>query len=159
MMDITSKAEQDRSAFLVQARTLYKNQMKKYLIIPITVVLLALCNVSKAQVLSPAAFEKKLAQEKGILIDVRSAEEYQNERIKGAKNIDVTLTSFKSRIDSLDKTRAYFVYCGIGKRSAKAATIMRESGFKKVYDLEKGLGEWKSKGFETIKGIPAHDGN
>jgi rhodanese-related sulfurtransferase len=37
----------------------------------------------------------------------------------------------------------------VGKRSAKALSIMKKEGFKHVYDLEGGLTEWKKKGYNV----------
>lgn len=121
--------------------------MKKVQII-ISFLSLVTC-FSNAQTLSAKKFQHQLENERGILIDVRTQEEYQKERLKNAININVNDAAFVSNINKLDKQKSYFLYCGIGKRSAKAAAIMKENGFLHVYDLEKGLDEWKAKGFPT----------
>jgi phage shock protein E len=155
MISIIFKCEQYRCGFFDLKLTLHKKTMKNYFKTAITLIASIMTfQVVSAQTLSPEDFRKTMKKENGVLIDVRTPEEFQAERIRGAINIDVMAATFTSQIESLDKTRAYFLYCGIGKRSAKAAGIMKEAGFTKVYDLEKGLGEWKSKGFETQKPLP-----
>lgn len=103
-----------------------------------------------SQTLSPKKFKKKLSNEKVILIDVRSPEEFNNERIEGAININVNDSLFKHEIGELDKTKTYFLYCGIGKRSAKALQVMKQEGFKRVFDLEGGLTAWKKRGYKIV---------
>lgn len=104
-----------------------------------------------AKTLSPEQFQQQLKKQHGVLVDVRTPEEFSTERIADAININVQADDFKIRIVNFDKDQVYFLYCGIGKRSAKAMDIMREVGFKKVYDLKGGLMEWKKKGFPVIK--------
>jgi rhodanese-related sulfurtransferase len=101
--------------------------------------------------LSPAQFKHRLERHHGVLVDVRTPAEYQAECIAGAININVQADDFKTRIGNLDKNKEYFLYCGIGKRSAMARGIMEEAGFKTVYDLKGGLTEWKQKGFPVTK--------
>lgn len=100
-----------------------------------------------AKSLPPAQFKHQLEKCNGVLVDVRTPEQYNSECIAGAININVQADDFKSRIENLNKSEAYFLYCGTGKRSAKAMEMMLEAGFKKVYDLKGGLTEWKKKGF------------
>jgi rhodanese-related sulfurtransferase len=121
--------------------------MKKIQVIAL--FLFAFTGFLKAQTLPADKFQQQLKKEKGILVDVRTPGEFNTERIKGAINIDVNDSAFVSTISKLDKNKPYFLYCGIGKRSARAAAIMREHGFKMVYDLEKGLEGWKAQGKPT----------
>jgi rhodanese-related sulfurtransferase len=128
----------------------------KHLVKCITITFVLACvafRTSAQNSLSPADFRKQLASGNGILIDVRTATEYDSERIQGAININVNDSSFTDEINKLDKARSYFVYCGIGKRSARAVAIMKKNGFVEVYDLQSGLDEWKLQGMPTIKGI------
>lgn len=104
-----------------------------------------------AKTLPPAQFKSKLEKCKGVLVDVRAPDEYRSESIAGAINLDVQSEDFKTRIVNFEKNETYFLYCGIGQRSAKAMDIMTGVGFKKVYDLKGGLTEWKNKGFPVSK--------
>ena len=54
-------------------------------------------------------------------------------------------------IEKLDKDQAVFLYCGVGIRSAKAATILRKKGFKYVYDLDGGYKDLIKVGMRSVK--------
>ena len=84
------------------------------------------------------------------LIDVRTPEEYDVSHLKNAQNICVTDKDFKDKIKSLDKDKAVYVYCKKGGRSARAADILRNLGFTKIYDLEGGIISWEKDGLELV---------
>jgi rhodanese-related sulfurtransferase len=77
-----------------------------------------------------------------IILDVRTTEEFAGGFIDGAQNIDIKSPDFEMMIDKLDKTRTYLVYCRKGGRSAKAAELMNQKGFEKVYNLLGGITKW-----------------
>ena len=56
--------------------------------------------------------------------------------------IDILLQHFN--LAPVDNFWLLFVYCAAGKRSAKAAEILKEKGFKEVYQLKGGLDAWKA---------------
>jgi rhodanese-related sulfurtransferase len=77
------------------------------------------------------------------IVDVRTAEEFAGGHIANAVNMDVTSDDFDSKIQSLDTEKPVMVYCKSGGRSAKAASILKEKGFKNVYDLDGGILGWE----------------
>lgn len=64
-----------------------------------------------------------------IILDVRTAEEYQSGHLKGARNIDFLSSDFKDQLSSLDKNKKYVLYCRSGNRSGQASYIMKKMGF------------------------------
>lgn len=65
------------------------------------------------------------------LLDVRTAEEYDEGHIKNAILIDVRSESFLTTAEKkLDKKKTIAVYCRSGRRSAHAASLLAEKGFK-----------------------------
>jgi len=92
-----------------------------------------------------------LKKNPGVLIDVRTPEEFAEGHIPGAINIDYNNENFEKGIDSLKKDIPYQVYCRSGKRSSYAADIMTKKGFKKIDNLEGGILGWEEKGYETVK--------
>jgi thioredoxin 1 len=94
------------------------------------------------KVVSKSEFKKLMENKEAQLIDVRTSGEFNGGHIVNAKNIDFNGTNFKSNIDKLDKSKPILVYCQAGGRSGKAAAMMKEMGFKKVYDLEGGYANW-----------------
>ena len=77
-----------------------------------------------------------------VLIDVRTPSEIELGAIEGAHPININAEDFMDKITQLDTSRTYIVYCKRGGRSARALGIMKEMGFKKVYDLEGGYDSW-----------------
>jgi len=85
--------------------------------------------------LSPSLARKFLQEEQAIIIDVRTKEEFEDKHVPLAVNINVSSPDFIEKIQKLDVKQAYLLYCHMGVRSAKAALIMEEIGFKKVFNV------------------------
>jgi len=85
-----------------------------------------------------------------VIIDVRTPEEFNQEHIQDASNIDFYSDNFKDELNKLDKTGTYVIHCRSGGRSSQALDIMRELGFREVYNMG-GIIQWKEKGFPTTK--------
>ncbi len=85
------------------------------------------------------------------LVDVRTKEEYGEGHLQKAQNICVTDEDFEQNVAKLDKEQPVYVYCRSGKRSAKAAQILKEMGFKEIYDMEGGFMNWESQGLQSEK--------
>lgn len=103
-------------------------------------------------VLSPKDFiEKAKADTTSIILDVRTPEEYKEEHLAGARQLDFLNTAvFDAGIKQLDNTHTYYVYCRSGKRSHNACLKMKKQGFK-VFDMEGGILNWKRLGMPTTK--------
>ena len=85
------------------------------------------------------------------LVDVRTGQEFLEGHLKNSHNICVTDDDFAEKAATLDKDKPVYVYCKKGGRSARAAEILKEMGFKKIYDLEGGIVLWEESGQETEK--------
>ncbi len=102
--------------------------------------------VSEIELISPQQVYDAVHNEDSIqLVDVRTTEEFLESHLKGAQNICVTRSDFKEKIKTLDKDKPVYLYCKIGGRSARAARILKEMGFKKVYDMDGGITSWNEK--------------
>ncbi len=102
--------------------------------------------------LSTTDFQKKLATDnKAIVLDVRTPQEYANGHLQNAATINFFDTDFKEKVNKLDKTKPVYVYCAVGGRSAKAAKILQESGFKTIYNLLGGFNGWAAAGLPSVK--------
>ena len=81
--------------------------------------------------------------EESVILDVRTDDEFSTGYIEGAVNIDFYMgNKFISDIDKLDKSKSYFIYCKSGARSGQTCELMKQKGFKKVYNLEGGILGW-----------------
>lgn len=78
-----------------------------------------------------------------ILLDVRTPAETEKGYIKGAIFMDFYAADFKQQLKTLDKNAPIFIYCAAGGRSLDAMNILLANGYKKVYDLEGGMIDWK----------------
>lgn len=106
----------------------------------------AACNSQQdsSRKLTPAEFEKRIAEQKAQVLDVRTAGEYQSGHIKNALLANWNdMTEFNERIKYVDKDQPVYVYCLAGGRSTAAADWMRQNGFKNVYELYGGMNAWK----------------
>ncbi len=103
--------------------------------------------IAQENELSPEAFELKLNSIQPQLLDVRTAEEFQNGYIKNALQADWTnKAEFETRVKYLDKDKPLLVYCASGIRSAQAMKWLQQNGFKNVENLNGGIRAWKAAG-------------
>ena len=105
--------------------------------------------------LSPAEAQETIGNRAGdpgfVLLDVRTPEEYREERIKGAVLVDYLSPSFRSEVAKLARGKSYLVYCSTGHRSNGAVNVMRDLGFTDVTDLAGGITKWKEAGLPTAR--------
>ena len=83
------------------------------------------------------------------LLDVRTVKEYEVNHLKNAQNICVTTSDFSEKVKTLDKNKPVYVYCKSGGRSAKAAKILADMGFKEIYDMQGGITNWEGNELEV----------
>lgn len=105
------------------------------------------------QELGATEFQTALtAESKAQILDVRTAGEFQGGYIEGALNADVSSESFQQVASSLDKDKSVFVYCLSGARSASAAGMLKEMGFKSIVNLTGGMLAWRSANLPVATG-------
>lgn len=88
----------------------------------------------------------ELMEKKGseiIVLDIRPKEEYEIEHIPGAVNLDYDGHQFQQKVDKLDKSKNYIIYCHSGVRGGYFMNKMRDSGFKMAYNILGGFVGWK----------------
>jgi len=83
------------------------------------------------------------ADENSVILDVRTEDECNQGIIPNSINIDIYLgQEFLEQLETLDKTKNYYVYCRSGARSANACEAMNSLGFENAYNLLGGILEW-----------------
>jgi len=80
-----------------------------------------------------------------VLLDVRSPQECQAGMQENASQLNfLDQAEFMNGIESLDKTKDYFVYCRSGARSSNACAVLTQKGFT-TFNLLGGMLEWDGK--------------
>ena len=85
-----------------------------------------------------------------ILVDVRTAEEYESGHIQDAVNFDFYSESFQNDILTLDKSSSIILYCRTQNRSTKTANYLKENGYKDITVLEGGITSWVKNGNDLV---------
>lgn len=83
----------------------------------------------------PILVSELLAKAPGIIIDVRSNEEWNSGHFDSAFHYDWSSGDFQRECIKFDKSKTYYLYCASGVRSGKAADYMKSMGFKNVMNL------------------------
>lgn len=117
----------------------------------LTLALALICSVTFAEDKSVThvdanAAEKLVKEGKVTVVDVRSPEEYKEEHIAGAKNVDFFTEDFAKELDKLDKSKPYLIHCAAGKRSTSSLKTFEKLGFKNLFHLDGGINAWKEAG-------------
>lgn len=82
------------------------------------------------------------------IVDVRSREAFNNERITGA--VPMPMGQIPDSEDSLlEYERDIYIYSDSSEQAAEAANQFRQAGFKNVAELQGGLEGWKKIGGPT----------
>ena len=115
---------------------------KKIISFIVCVLLLTACGTKYETIDSNVA--TTLIEQDAVVIDVRTADEYNSGHIDGSINIPVDNIS---TID-YDKDTLIIVYCASGMRSSNAAKTLVDLGYTKVHNLDGGLINW---GFELVE--------
>ncbi|AYN69037.1 rhodanese-like domain-containing protein [Euzebyella marina] len=104
----------------------------------VTFLFLITCNLGCTQSNSKPITElSQKDRDSGILLDVRTPEEFAEGHLDGAVNLNWFEDDFKEKATKLNKNKPIYLYCKAGGRSAKAAEAMGKMGFE-VVNLEGG---------------------
>ena len=84
---------------------------------------------------------EKMQNEKVIIVDVRTPEEFKAGHIKNAINIDLYTMSGTQPKKLPNKEAAILIYCQSGARSANAAKQLAKLGYTNLFDFG-GIMNW-----------------
>jgi len=93
--------------------------------------------------ISIAKLRERLDESDCVILDVRSAREYQSGHIPGALNIPHG--RLRARLDELrsHQQEDIIVYCEAGVRARIAQTVLSKAGFAKAYHLVGDMSAWR----------------
>lgn len=90
-------------------------------------------------------------QEDGVVVDLRTAQEFADGHIAGA--ISLPSAELESRVSELDKYKdsAIVLVCKMGQHSSGASRSLKEAGFSNVRRMDGGMAEWTNANMPVVK--------
>ena len=86
------------------------------------------------------------------IIDVRTHDEWKRDgRIAGARLVPIG-DEFEARVRELDPLAPYLFTCRSGGRSARAARIAQDLGFRRIHNLSGGMLRWIEHRLPIVRG-------
>ncbi|CEN35304.1 rhodanese-like domain-containing protein [Capnocytophaga cynodegmi] len=93
------------------------------------------------------AMEKYEPSSEGILVDIRTPEEFSEGHLENAVNINFFDEDFVSNFEKeFDKNDTIYIHCKSGGRSTKAVQILEGKGYKNLIHLDGGILRWLEAG-------------
>ena len=91
------------------------------------------------------------AEPRPVLLDVRTAAEFDMSHLAGARRVDPDAATV-----ALPKDTPIVTYCSVGYRSAKFALRLKDAGFTDVRNLEGSIFQWANEGRPIEPGAKVH---
>jgi len=111
----------------------------------------AICMADVTDISQAELMQRIQANQPGLILDVRSPQEYAEGHIPGAINIPHDqLGSRLAEIGSY-KENDVVLYCRSGRRVVIAANTLQPAGFRKLQHLDGDMNGWISKGLPIKK--------
>ena len=82
-------------------------------------------------------------RERPVLLDVRTAAEFEISHLSGAQHVDPEAAASEVK---LAKDAPIVTYCSVGYRSARFAERLEKAGFRSVRNLEGSIFQWANEG-------------
>ena len=86
-----------------------------------------------------------------LVLDVRSAEEFQKGHILNARNMPISQIDARLGDIARYKVKPVIVTCESGNRSGAPAAVLRKEGFAQVFVLSGGIAAWQQAGLPVEK--------
>ncbi len=92
-----------------------------------------------------------IANLKPFVLDVRTPGEFAEGHLEGATLLPVQ--ELQQRLGELasHKDEPVFIYCHSGNRSTVASKLLVDAGFRQVFNLRKGINDWKAAGLPLVR--------
>jgi rhodanese-related sulfurtransferase len=107
--------------------------------------------------ITPAQAREMIAQGNALVVDVRDAAEVEKSgKVAGAVHVSRGLLEFRADPESpshdknFAKDKEVIVYCGSGGRAALSGKLLKDMGYKRVYNLG-GFKDWADAGGDVEK--------
>lgn len=94
-------------------------------------------SISPTPTLPPDSALEQCRDGEKVMLDVRTDVEFAEKHLSGSKHIP--LDRLKDSLGQLDPSKHHFLLCLSGKRAAKAADLLSQSGFEKLSVVDGGI--------------------
>lgn len=86
-----------------------------------------------------------------VVLDVRNPDEYWGELGHIKNSVFIPIDTLPMNLDKMEsyKNKEIVCFCYSGQRSRLACQILESNGFKKLYNVIGGMGDWGDAGFEV----------
>ena len=105
--------------------------------------------------ISPKSAADLIAQSRAkndfVIVDIRTPGEFKTGHLADSILIDFYSKTFVDKVNQLDKTKTYLIYCRSGNRSGRSLELFKKLKFQKVYHMASGINGWKLEGLPVIK--------
>jgi hydroxyacylglutathione hydrolase len=101
--------------------------------------------------LSAIELKEKLDHDEVLLLDVREPREWEEGYVREARRIYVG--HLMAHTDELPRDTPITSTCSVGYRGGLGASILKRSGFNKVYNVFGGMKAWRNLGYPPHKGM------
>lgn len=102
--------------------------------------------LARIEQLDVQELDRRRADPRLQLVDVRMEHEWAGGRIPGAEW--VPLTDLAARLGEIDRDRPTVVICGTGYRSSIASAFLERRGVRQVANVQGGMAAWQAAGLE-----------
>lgn len=107
---------------------------------------------AKYKTITPAQATDLINRQNGVVIDLRSKDEFKVGHITDAKNL--TIADIKAnQVSALyqDKSTAIILVCKTGQTSVEAANLLIKEGFENVNLLKNGISGWMEASLPLVR--------
>ena len=111
---------------------------------------LKLVDAARARVKECTVAQAKERLERGEVqhfLDVREDHEFAKDHAKGARHLGKGIIERDVETIIPDKEAAIVLYCGGGYRSALAADVLQQMGYRNVVSMDGGIKAWRDAGY------------
>jgi rhodanese-related sulfurtransferase len=95
---------------------------------------------------------QSMSRQGALLLDVREPDEYAKEHAPNAMLIPLGQISSRMQEIAAYKDKPVDIMCHSGRRSAKAAKMLQEAGFRQVHSIRGGIVAWEKAGLKVVAG-------
>lgn len=125
--------------------------MKKILSTLILLLSISLAYSQTVTNVDAIKFNELIHSGNGIVLDVRTPQEYSRGHIANSTLISISDRDFVNKVSLLQKDKPIYIYCLTGSRSRVAANYLAKIGFANVYNLTHGILDWQRNNLPIVQ--------